>query len=773
MRLTLVLFLFAASACEGRAETPFTIDTVAGSSWVGDGGPAVGAILRQPEGVATDWAGNWYVSETGAHRVRKIARNGIITTLAGTGVAGFSGDGGTAVAAQLNAPYGLAADTSGNIYIADLGNARVRRVAVDGSISTVVDGRDLAAPRNLVWDFTSGCLYISDFGAHRVLRRAGDGILTVVAGTGVAGFSGDGGAATAARLNFPAGLALDYNGSLYIADSLNQAVRRVSGGVISTAASAGIPTSVAYDFFGTLWIADRGATTVQRITAKSALPVLPLRASDLAMAPDLNLYASDNQAGVVRRRDLAGNTTVVAGGGDSARGDEGEARLALLQHPASVAVDATGALYIADLGNGRLRRVDTEGVITSLAPESGLRAPSAVHLDDGGYLYVSDTGNQRVLRLTPTGEWQTVLAAPAIAAPAGIATDHEGNVYIADTASGKILRIDSNANVTTILDGLAGPRGLAIGTRDGQANLYFSEENGPRVQQLALASFTLTHLAEGQWSTPRGLALNDAGELLVADTGRQQIVKVSPEGSANAIAGSGAAGFSGDTGPAIDAALNFPWDVTVGLDGALYIADLGNDRIRRLRPSEEVVFGAAPIEVLNAASLRPTALAPDMLVSLRGTGIRAAGDAEAFVLINSIAVPIVFADETQIQVQVPREIVTPGEVELVVVRGVSISSLRLRSTVAAPCLFAPASTPLSRGTVMALYGTGLGLGNLPLALTIGGISAEILSVDAGLAYPGLFQINAVIPAEAASGAVDVILMVGDAMSPSSVKLMID
>jgi hypothetical protein len=183
-----------------NAQSPaYLIETAAGSGWTGDGGPATLAILRQPGGVAADSFGNVFIAETGGHRVRKLDRSGTITTVVGTGIGGFSGDGAPATAAQLAFPYGLAADIFGNLYIADLGNARVRRVTPDGNISTIAGGGSLdpmsnqlqatpgmpatsvrlAAPRNLLAD-DSGSLYISDFGGHRVFQLSTAGLLSTL-----------------------------------------------------------------------------------------------------------------------------------------------------------------------------------------------------------------------------------------------------------------------------------------------------------------------------------------------------------------------------------------------------------------------------------------------------------------------------------------------------------------------------------------------------------------------------------------------------------------
>src|SRR5450432_2026167 len=227
-RLTLALFatcLFGAGSC------PYRIDTVAGSSLVGDGGPAAMAALRDAESICLDAAGNLYIADAGDHRVRRISIGGIVTTLAGIGFP---------TADALNLPYGVAVDGAGNVFIADLGNNRVRRVASTGEVSTVLAA---PSPRNVLAD-GAGNVYISEFSGQRVVRLAPDGTVTNIAGTGTAGSNGDGGPAVLAGLNFPAGMALDRAGNLYIADSGNHKIRKVSPvGTMVTVLGTGTPGS--------------------------------------------------------------------------------------------------------------------------------------------------------------------------------------------------------------------------------------------------------------------------------------------------------------------------------------------------------------------------------------------------------------------------------------------------------------------------------------------------------------------------------------------------
>jgi sugar lactone lactonase YvrE len=466
MRIALTLPVVAL-ALNGQT-SGFLISTVAGSGWIGDGGPATQAILRQPGGVAADANGNVYIAETGGYRVRKIDRSGAITTLAGTGVAGFSGDGGPAAQAQLTSPYGVTADIYGNIYIADLGNARVRRVGLDGNITTVAGGGTLdpspanegmpgasmrlLAPRNLLAD-DQGNLYFSDFVGHRVFQLSAAGLLTTVAGTGSPGYLGDGGPAAMAQLDFPAGLAMGFDGSLYIADSANHAVRRISNGVISTFALAGTPVGLALDVLATLYVADAETGTVLRFPLSGTLPYLNIPASDVARAPDLSLYFAESAAGIVQRIPLSGGIALAAGGADPARGDGGAATVALLNHPSGVAADASGNLYIADRDNHRLRSVAADGTIATIAPTITWSAPSGVSVDAAGNIYAVDTGLNQVVQIAPVGTAQAI-APNLLIAPVTAVADALGNIYIADPGASSIREVDPSGAVSTLVGNL-------------------------------------------------------------------------------------------------------------------------------------------------------------------------------------------------------------------------------------------------------------------------------------------------------------------------------
>lgn len=381
----------------------YKISTVAGSASIGDGGPAAAAQIGNIQGIALDHLGNIYLSDTDKNLIRKIDARGAITTIAGTGAAGFGGDGGPAAMAMLNLPYGLAADLAGNVYIADLNNQRVRRIAPDGSIATVAgtgvkgslgDGglavnAQLMSPRNVAVD-AAGNLYISEFEGHRIRRVTPDGKIATIAGTGVAGFRGDGGLAMTAQVAYPAGLALDRSGALYVADSGNQRIRKIiPGGIIATVAGGSqnmpllTPVAVVVDNFGDLFAADTSGVLHEATPSGAWLAVAgtgvpgfsgdggPAAKAQVTTPRDLafdllgNLYVADGIR--IRQINPAGVIQTMAGDGFlHAVGDGGPATGAILNGPAGLALDRSGDLFIADTGTERVRIVSS-GMISTFA----------------------------------------------------------------------------------------------------------------------------------------------------------------------------------------------------------------------------------------------------------------------------------------------------------------------------------------------------------------------------------------------------------------------
>jgi hypothetical protein len=343
-----------ADASKASASVSYTITTVAGNGkpgFSGDGGPAVKAALNKACAVAVDRKGQLYIADYMNHRIRKVSKDGIISTLAGTGQPGHGGDGGPATQAKLNGPYGVAVDEKGNVYVADQRSNRVRKIGTDGIITTLAGtGRrgfagaggpaseaSLAGPDAVLAD-TKGNVIIADSGNNRIRRVGADLVINTIAGT-TSGYSGDGGPALKAQLQLPAALALDIQGNLYVGDFRNHVVRKITpDGIISTVAGTG-----KRGFNGD----DRPAISA-RLNEPGGLGVLP----------DGSLVIADGVNFRVRHVGPEGTISTIAGTGKRAYGgDGGPALRADLGVLDILAVDAHGDIYLSDHGNNRIRKL--------------------------------------------------------------------------------------------------------------------------------------------------------------------------------------------------------------------------------------------------------------------------------------------------------------------------------------------------------------------------------------------------------------------------------
>lgn len=723
------------------------ISTLAGNGmgvYDGDGGAATNAGLFNPAGVALDASGNLYISDYSNHRVRKVDAQGIITTVAGNGTGAYAGDGGSATNASLQNPFGLAFDGGGNLYIADAGNDRIRRLDVNGMINTVAGGGSLvdfgsgtlATNAGLVYPTgvavdPMGNLFIADNNNNRVCKVDTMGFMTRYGGTGSYAYSGDGGPAVNAGISYPRGLATDSMGNLYIAVFYDNRIRKIdTNGVISTLVGTGFsayngdnisatnaslfnPQGVALDSGGALFIADfqnnrvrmvaspgpilkltnittnndglydvivsndSGSTTSSVARLEVALPpgiVAPPQSQQILLGTSAtfavqpsgttpfsyqwqfngtaisNATAAQYTIPAVTTNDAGSYNVLVTSPygsitsavatlivllppvisvqpvdesvvlGDSASfsvavtgpgpyryqwrlngtnlptdiittfagqasagfsGDLGAATNASLRGPTGLAFDALSNLFFADTSNNRVRKVDTNGVITTVAGKAArgfsgdggaatnasLSAPNGVALDPAGNLFIADTSNNRVRKVRTDGTIITLAGKSsfgfsgdggaatnaALNSPEGVAIDNFGNVLIADTANNRIREVRTNGIIVTVA-GRGSPSYSGDGGAATNANL-----NGPT-----------------------GICIDAPGNWFIADMNNSRIRKVDTNGVIATVAGKSGSGFSGDGGPATNASLNHPFGVAVDSRSNLFISDSGNNRMRQV-----------------------------------------------------------------------------------------------------------------------------------------------------------------------------------------------
>ncbi|HEX4007358.1 MAG TPA: FG-GAP-like repeat-containing protein [Acidobacteriaceae bacterium] len=569
------------------------IYTVAGTEaeagFGGDGGPATRALLNSPTKAILDSKGNLYIADSRNNVIRKVAAGtGIITTIAGTGAPGYSGDQGPATSATLDGPWALAFDNSGNLYIVDSYNSVVRRIA------------------------------------------AQSGIITTVAGNGTPGESGDNGPATQAQMSNPDGLAVDSAGNLYISDLGGGRIRKVAAvtGTITTYAGGG--TSLQYPSIG-----DGGPATSAFLGGPQGL----------ALDSNGNLYISDSFDCLIRKVDAStGVISTVAGtyegetvGGYS--GDGGPATSAQLNFPSDVALDASGNLYIADTENYRIRGVNaTTGIITTLAgnviyclgvigdgapaADAGLCDPMGVSLDSAGNLYVAETYG-RVREVTAPGNPPTAMTATPTFSVQGATYASPQTITLTDTTPGAEIYITFDGSTpSTEGPGYGGPIYV-----NGSITLKaVAVAPGYTPSALATASYTITAPPPSVVSTiagngsyqpgaaglpaletslpqPTDVAVDAAGDAYIADGSDAVVWKVSAStGIATIAAGTlHSFGDSGDGGPATAAQLKVPSDVILDAAGNLYISDTTSNRVR-------VVAAATGVIAAYAGSASATAL---------------------------------------------------------------------------------------------------------------------------------------------------------------------
>ena len=614
MQSLLIAILVSAAALLASTFSFTTLAGTGGTISSSADGTGTEAQFDAPRGIAVDRAGTLYVADTRNNIVRKISTTGVVTTLAGTGGT-EGGTNGTGAQARFNEPFGVAVDDTGNVYVADASNNAIRKITSAGVVTTLAgggaagstDGTGSAArldePRGICID-SSGILYVADYDNHTIRRVTPDGVVTTIAGRADVAGNADG-VGTAATFRGPMGIAVDSTGVVYVADSGNRAIRRISAsGTVSTLTLSGTalsePRGIAVSTSGAILVADYGSHTIRSIASSGVVTTVagavesPGTAdgaatsarfhypSALAVLSDGSLVVADTDNDTVRGvRDNVVRT--IAGAAGRVLTADGVGTSARFDSPYATAVDSTGVVYVADSSAHVIRRIGTDGSVMTFAGLPGsfgiddgtadgarFYSPTGIAIDSAGNLYVADSMNSTIRKITP-GRVVTTFAgsgrsrgatdgtgsAARFAQPFGIAVDGAGTVYVTDSQANTIRKITS-AGVVTTLAGQSGSGGSTDGT--GTAARFL---------------------------VPYGIAVDSTGTLYVVDHGNHTIRRITSAGVVTTLAGTaGSAGAVDGAGAA--ARFQYPSGIAVGRDQTVYVADTDNQLIRAITPSGEV-----------------------------------------------------------------------------------------------------------------------------------------------------------------------------------------
>jgi len=612
-------------------------------------GVAGEARFSYPNGMAFDASGNLFVADSRNGVIRKITPGGMVSTVAGT--AGISGSvDGPGTAAQFSFPTDIVVDAAGNIFVADNGNNTIRKIDAKGMVTTLAgrakqtgsaDGEGPAARFNgaaaLAMD-AAGNLFVADSGNHTIRKVTPAGVVTTFAGQAGKPGSADG-TGPAAQFNNPTAMAIDAGGTIYVMDGANYTVRKITRkGVVSTMAGT----------VGKSGSADGPAGKAQFNAAQG-----------IACDDAGNVYVADTFAQTIRKIDLKGNVTTVAGTAGASGSVNAIGAAARFSLPQRIAVDRMGNLYATD-SNGQIRKITAAGVVSTFAgapAQSGTADGAAtaarfsfsngVALDREGNLFVADMDNGTIRKITRAGVVTTFAGTPgkggsadgagAAAQFGGIATlamDQAGNLYAAEFYNNTVRKVTPSGQVSTFVgtagkaggvDGkgaaaqLAGPNDIAA---DSHGNLYIADFYNNTVRKITPDGVVTTLAgsagkagsddgvgAAARFDGPAGVAPDAAGNVYVTELNNHTLRKIAPDGRVTTVAGvAGKPGGADGTGPA--ARLNGPWGITIDRHGDIFICDTGNNAIRKVTPGGVVTTVAGgPGPYWNAPGALPGKLA--------------------------------------------------------------------------------------------------------------------------------------------------------------------
>jgi DNA-binding beta-propeller fold protein YncE len=615
--------------CAIRKVTPGgVVSTFAGSENCGNvDATGTAARFAGPVGIAIDSTDTLYVADS-ANTIRKITPAGVVTTLAGLAY-NFGSTDGTGSAARFSNPRGIAVEAGGaNIYVADSSNQTIRKVTAAGVVTTLAglpgspgstDGTGSAArfrfPSALTVD-GAGTLFVADTNNHTIRQVTSAGVVTTLAGTAQTPGSTDG-TGSAARFSGPTGIAVDGGGTLYVADTSNLTVRQIAPGAIVTtlAGSVGVagtadgtgsaarffvPNGIALASGGTLFVADTGNDTLRKITAGAVVTTVAgytgssgstdaagrgarfFSPMGVAVGPGNNVFVGDGRNSTIRKITPWGQTSTFAGLAGSPGSTDGVGSAARFSFPSGLAIDSAGVMYLADTGNHTIRRIATDGTVTTVAGLAGtsgstdgtgsaarFNLPRSVAVDGAGTLYVADGANHAIRKITAGGVVTTLAgtlgtsgyvdgtgAAARFNNPFAVAVDNAGTtIYVADSSNNSIRQVTSAGVVTT----LAGNGPASGGWLDGTGTA-------------------------AQFATPRGIALDGTGNLFVVDGGSNVIRKIAPGAVVTTVAGSPFKIGAEDGLVEVRVRFNFPTAIAVDSNGCVYVADTRNNTIRTSAP---------------------------------------------------------------------------------------------------------------------------------------------------------------------------------------------
>ena len=611
-----ILLALASGQASGQVSaTAYRFSTLAGATGTvvnSADGKGRAAQFDLPRDVAVDSAGNAYVADTGNNTIRKITPRGVVTTFAGTaGQSGFTG--GRGAVARFHEPYGLAVGPSGNVYVADLLNHAIRRIAPDGAVTTFAGGNGkgstngtgtaakFSEPRDVAVD-TNGTIYVADYFNHLIRKITSAGVVTTLAGRAGKAGSKDG-VGRAARFRAPTGIALDATGTVYVADTGNRAIRKIgANGKVTTLTISGPPLAeprgLAVDATGTIFVGDFRSHTVRTITPTGTVSTLTGQIgtpgiadgtgsaalfqypSGVSLDTSGTVYVTDAENDTVRVVAPGGVVTTLAGKAGRTSSVDGVGADARFEDPFATAVDLSGNVYVADSAAHVIRKISPAAVVTTFAGSPGrfgsadgvgaaarLYSPFGVATDSAGFVYVADSRNSTVRKISPDGAVTTLAgtalqsgsadgsgAAARFSQPFGIAVDSGDNVYVSDASLMTIRKI-TPAGVVTTLAGSSGNPGSADGT--GTA---------------------------ARFRVPYGIGVDSSGAVYVVDHGNHTVRKVTAAGVVTTLAGTaGRLGKVDATGSA--ARFKYPGDLAVDSDGDVFVVDTDNQSVRQITPA--------------------------------------------------------------------------------------------------------------------------------------------------------------------------------------------